>query len=730
LRSRATDAAIIACVVFAAFAGSAILVFWVNHATETERIRSVAESAAWRSAAAIRAVIPPAERGGAQALPDHSRSAFEAIKGAETSILNITLVGGGPGGIGFSVLAGSEPPEHHKKLSSAFSSNGRVIWEAGFEFLEDGTLLVWVPVSSADGHVGGAVRVASRPPTFVETLGGRINIFSILGIGFCVAALAGFLIFNSSGRFHSAYQRLAEAEKRLRDVTDAAGEYIWEVDEDGRYTYLSERVREVLDREPADLIGHHPMDFVEPASRTQVSSQSEAIVANKSGFRDFEYQTLRKDGSAIWLSVNGVPVCDDSGRLLGYRGAAMDITQRKRSEDALIREKEAAQAAAVAKSQFLAMMSHEIRTPLNSVLGFAELLSVSDLDPVQREQIEMIRRSGDALLELLNDILDFSRAEAGSTVAKPEPTELAEFVRGVMALHTPAAALKSVSLEFECGSDVPRALWIDRARFRQILLNLVGNAVKFTDAGGVKVRLSRSGTSGPQKLFPLKVAVQDSGIGIPEDKTSLLFKPFSQVDSSTTRKFGGTGLGLVICRRLAEILGGTVFLESSSRDGSTFVFECSCPEAHLPVAPGGPRYDSTLPADWVPRVLVVEDNLASRKLMRVMLGSLGLACEDACNGVEAVEAHAKQPFDVIFMDLQMPEMDGLTASRRIRDAERSTTRKVQIIALTADAMAGDRERCLEAGMDDYLSKPVRKDSLLQILRRIAAEAAAGRLSDS
>lgn len=700
-----------------AFTGSVLLVSWGSHAADRERVHHVAEAVAWRSAAAIRTILTPTERMGRDALAPHVKAVFDAIRATDPSVISISLAGAGPGGMGFLVVAG--PPD--AAVPAHTTPGGRVAWEAGFEFSEDGTLRAWVPVSHGQSGLGGLVHVVTRPPTFVQSLGGRLNIFSILFIGLCVAGLAGFLIFTSGGRFHAAYRGLAEAEKRLRDVTDAAGEYIWEVDREGRYTYLSDRVREVLGREPAELIGRHPMEFIAAPGNAEVVSRSDTIVANKASFRDFEHQMLRKDGTAIWLSVNGVPVCDEAGTLLGYRGAAMDVTARKEGEQALIREKEAAQAAAVAKSQFLAMMSHEIRTPLNSVLGFAELLAASPLDPVQREQIQTIRRSGDALLELLNDILEFSRAESGSTVAKPEPTELEEFVKGVMALHSPAASLKSIRLELSVEPDVPPALWIDRARFRQILLNLIGNAVKFTDQGGVKVTLSRSSASASRGLFPLRVAVVDSGIGIPAEKTGLLFKPFSQVDSSTTRKFGGTGLGLVICRRLAEILGGSVFLEASSDAGSAFVFECLCAEAHLPAPHAHDKKEAALPADWLPRILVVEDNVASRKLMRVMLGSLGLACEQASNGQEAVAMQSAQPFDLILMDLQMPEMDGLTATRTIRESTPPDAPKVRIVALTADAMAGDRERCLEAGMDDYLSKPIRKDSLLVLLRNLARQ---------
>lgn len=512
---------------------------------------------------------------------------------------------------------------------------------------------------------------------------------------------------------------LRETERRLRDVADAAGEYIWEVDSSGHYTFLSERVKDVLGYPVETLLGRHPLAFVPAEDVDDVRNRSEAIVAARSIFRDFEHRMVRADGEIIWLSVNGVPVLNTHGKLTGYRGAGLDVTARKRAEQALIREKEAALAADRAKSEFLAVMSHEIRTPLNSVLGFADLLIETKLETGQREQIEMIRRSGDALLVLLNDILDFSRIESGKMPIQPAAVAIRPCIGDVVDLYRATAQSKGLQLEVDVDPDVPESVCTDPGRLRQILLNLIGNAVKFTPSGSVRVT-ARRGTNDPEDgRFALRIEVADSGIGIPPDKVARLFKPFSQADSSTTRRFGGTGLGLAICKRLAELLGGNVELVSSSSTGSTFALDLP-----LVVVPAGDANSSRGSQSTGPaqgggcgrRILVVEDNAVNRMLAQRMLLSLGYESDAAEDGLKGFEAHARLPYDLIFMDLQMPVMDGVEAARRIREFESQNVKShAYIIALTADAMSGDRERCLDAGMDNYLSKPIRRADLAAAL---------------
>ena len=518
---------------------------------------------------------------------------------------------------------------------------------------------------------------------------------------------------------------LREVERRLRDVSDAAGEYIWEVDSECHYTYLSDRVVDVLGYPVEKLIGRHLLSFVPADDAESVRGVYESLMLEKKSFRDFEHRMLRGDGEIIWLSINGVPVSNIVGQITGYRGAGLDISARKHAEQELIREKEAAQAADRAKSEFLAVMSHEIRTPLNSVLGFADLLTETTLDAIQKEQVDMIRRSGDALLVLLNDILDFSRIESGKMPIQPSSVDIRECLRDVVDLYRATAQAKGVGMRIDVDDSVPNALCTDPGRLRQILLNLIGNAVKFTPSGEIMVS-ARSASHDPEDgRFPLLVEVADTGIGIPPDRIARLFKPFSQADSSTTRRFGGTGLGLAICKRLAELLGGDVSLVKSSPSGSVFALELALVTMPTfsesePVAGIHVRTENEegrRGGNW--RLLVVEDNAINRMLSQRMLLSLGFESDSAENGLAAVEANEKNPYDIIFMDLQMPVMDGVEAAGKIRAFEKSHPEfsPACIIALTADAMSGDRQRCLDAGMNDYLSKPIRRPHLSAALEK-------------
>jgi len=505
-----------------------------------------------------------------------------------------------------------------------------------------------------------------------------------------------------------------QAEQRLRDVVEAAGEYIWEVDEHGKYTYLSERVFSVLGRKVEEMIGRPAISWVPEDDVAEVRSRFSVHLDQKTAFRDFEHRFTRADGQTIWLSVNGVPTFDANSRWSGYSGAAMDITPRKETEQALIREKEAANAAVRAKSQFLAMMSHEIRTPLNSVLGFADLLATTSLDEAQREQLGMIGKSGNSLLELLSDILDFSRLESEGLQLDYSDFDVRNCLQEVVDLFVPAAAAKDLGLSFQAEESVPAAVRTDRMRLRQILLNLVANAVKFTEGGGILLRASFA-TAGGRPMLTIRVT--DTGIGVPPEKRALLFQPFSQVDSSATRRYGGTGLGLAICRKLAEILGGEAGLEESSESGSTFYFSVRAePAAHA--SETAERAAAASPVEFhvarPAKLLVVEDNRVNRLLVERMLKALGLDCDAVENGQQCLEAHAVSPYEVIFMDLQMPVLDGISATKRIRNEEAATA-AVKIVALTADAMAGDRERCLAAGMNDYLPKPIRIGALAGLL---------------
>jgi PAS domain S-box-containing protein len=510
---------------------------------------------------------------------------------------------------------------------------------------------------------------------------------------------------------------IKNSEKRFREIAETIDEVFW-IREGDKTVYVSPAYEVVWKRPCEELLNgtHLLLDTIHPEDRNGFEESYAEELSMPGSSRIREYRIVCPDGEVRWIRSKSYLVSDNDGRALRSIGIAQDYTKFKEYEDSLKIAKEQAEAANAAKSMFLANMSHEIRTPMNGMLGMIQLAQISDTKEESDECLELAQKSADALLAIIQDILDITRVESGNLKIENKPFSIHEVLKDVLELFSAPAKERNNLFETAVKLDVPARLNGDALRLRQVLSNLIGNAVKFTQNGKIKVTIERERRG---KENELRFTVEDTGIGISPENIAKLFHSFVQVDSSYSKKYGGTGLGLAITKGLVTMMGGEIGVESTVGVGSKFFFSIPFSADALTASQADFRSGKgPLPVLSNPgvKILVVEDDEINQLVLSKFMRNLGYSITVAENGFKAIEAYREQAFDLILMDIQMPLMDGFETTRKIRTMD-FNKKHVPIIALTAYAMNSDRDRCIGAGMDDYVSKPLDLEVLGYVIRK-------------
>jgi len=599
-----------------------------------------------------------------------------------------------------------------------------------------GSLSIATQVLFAVAQVNGLLPALSVENTTLRHLASNVT----------VLFLAAPVVWLALTSLQDTLRRTQDSEKRLADILEFLPDATFVIDASGRVKAWNAAMEGLTGVAAGEILGKGDYEYALPFYGTRRPILIDLALRPREEI-ERSYAGLRRDGDAIFgeayvsaLRGGGVYLMATAARLHAADGSVFgavecirDVTDLKHVQEELEKARETAESANRAKSAFLAMVSHEIRTPMNAILGLSNLLLDGELPAQQRDFARTIRSSGDGLLSTLNDILDFSKIEAGRLDLESRPFAVRECVESALDLFTHRCRSKGIELRPVIDPRVPDAIVGDSARLRQVLANLVGNAVKFTEAGEVTVSVSARQVEGappgadaeptdPDATLPwceLQFAVRDTGIGIPEARKSRLFQAFSQVDSSTARRYGGTGLGLVISKRLVELMGGEIWVESEEGHGSTFAFFIRAMASAEPVSvsPTGGESIPQVGHRHPLSILLAEDNATNRTVALATLERLGYHAAVAVNGVEVLDALRGKPYDAVLMDIHMPEKDGPTATREIRRTF-AADRQPWIVALSADATAEGRRACLDAGMNDYLCKPFQVQDLIAALSRV------------